>query len=89
MGSLSLDNAWLAFVAGLITSPHCLVMCGPIAFAFLSIKKTAPTLPFIPQLTYHFGRVISYTSLGFLLAEFSYFFLNFFQLSTLRLLPWH
>lgn len=88
MHLFSLDNAWLAFLAGLITSPHCLVMCGPIAFAFLAIKKNSPTLPFIPQLTYHLGRIFSYTLLGFLLAQFSYLFLNFFQLSTLRLLPW-
>lgn len=44
------------FLAGIMGSPHCLLMCGPIAVQFA--KKTAL------QNFYHFGRGLAYTAIG-------------------------
>src|SRR2546428_2381284 len=54
-----------AFLFGLISSFHCIGMCGPIALMLPvgrdnSIKKTFKIL------TYHIGRLTAYTTLGFL-----------------------
>jgi sulfite exporter TauE/SafE len=45
-----------AFTAGLIGSPHCAMMCGPLAFQFAQEKKSL--------FLYHSGRMISYSLIG-------------------------
>ncbi len=66
----------MLFVIGLITSVHCIAMCGginlsqcipqPSSTADVS-KSNRPLDFFIPALLYNTGRVISYTVIGFLL----------------------
>lgn len=57
-----------AFVAGLITSLHCVGMCGPLAHTVCAspcqagCAKQERTLT--PALTYHTARIVSYTVLG-------------------------
>lgn len=69
----------MLFVIGLITSVHCIAMCGGInlsqclprenvpnpAEQVHSAGRTPPALA--PALLYNLGRVISYTAIGFLL----------------------
>lgn len=60
----------MLFIIGLITSVHCLAMCGGINLSqSLSCKKAASgaensSSAFLPSLFYNLGRVISYTIIG-------------------------
>ena len=56
---------WTAFVLGLAGSFHCIGMCGPIAFV-LPINKTTTFHTLLQTFLYHFGRLISYSLIGFL-----------------------
>lgn len=64
----------MLFVIGLITSVHCIAMCGGINLS-QCIPQTAQGEPddvsklaaFRPALTYNMGRVLSYTAVGFTL----------------------
>ena len=54
---------YTAFIFGLISSLHCIGMCGPIALMLPvdqnnSAKKASQTL------TYHLGRLVAYSSIG-------------------------
>lgn len=54
-----------AFSMGLFGSPHCLGMCGGIVTAFgLSMQHVSDSKKNGLILTYHFGRLISYSLLG-------------------------
>lgn len=50
------------FVVGLLTSIHCIAMCGGINITQCSQYKNAK--PSIPSLLYNLGRVTSYTLIG-------------------------
>lgn len=61
----------MLFVIGLITSVHCIAMCGGINLS-QSIPKSEDEVQkglktFIPALFYNLGRVISYTVIGLIL----------------------
>lgn len=56
----------MLFVIGLITSVHCVAMCGGINLS-QSIVKDSRANAFKPVLLYNVGRVISYTLIGFVL----------------------
>lgn len=65
-----LDNASYAvlFVVGLLTSLHCVGMCGGIilsqSLSKEGIDKTSKIKTIIPAILYNLGRVVSYTILG-------------------------
>ena len=52
-----------ALFFGLISSLHCIGMCGPIAI-MLPIDKNNPAKKIIQIMMYHMGRLTSYASLG-------------------------
>lgn len=54
-----------AFGLGLVSSVHCIGMCGPIA---VLIKQKTPNSGIIPH--YHAGRILGYTFLGLLFGVF-------------------
>jgi sulfite exporter TauE/SafE len=55
----------LSFIAGLSGSGHCLGMCGGIVAALaVSHPNENTNLRFICNLSYHIGRIITYTLLG-------------------------
>ncbi|MGB0391547.1 MAG: sulfite exporter TauE/SafE family protein [Salibacteraceae bacterium] len=56
---------WAAISIGLVSSFHCLGMCGPIAFA-LPLNRSSKLSGFIGGLAYNFGRLTTYGTLGFL-----------------------
>ncbi|WAC14074.1 sulfite exporter TauE/SafE family protein [Dyadobacter pollutisoli] len=56
---------YLAFTMGLISSLHCVGMCGPIALA-LPVHKGSRLKQFSGLLLYNSGRALSYSSLGLL-----------------------
>lgn len=62
----------MLFVIGLLTSVHCIAMCGGINLSQCFPKNEAGEsgkkgAAFLPSILYNFGRVISYTLIGFLL----------------------
>ena len=58
-----IDGVATAFVAGLLTSPHCLAMCGPIGCAVLPMGKAGSGLT--PAIAgYHAARVAAYALFG-------------------------
>ncbi|MDR3051370.1 MAG: sulfite exporter TauE/SafE family protein, partial [Oscillospiraceae bacterium] len=63
----------MLFVIGLITSVHCVAMCGGINLSQCIPQGDAPAAKhsrfaaFAPPLLYNLGRVIAYTAIGFIL----------------------
>jgi len=65
-----------AIIFGLLGSFHCIGMCGPIAF-MLPVDRQKPIKTFFQILSYHFGRLLTYSLIGLLfgfLGKGFYFF---------------
>jgi hypothetical protein len=54
---------YTAFIFGLISSFHCIGMCGPIAL-MLPVDRTNQTKKVIQIFTYHIGRLSAYAVIG-------------------------
>jgi sulfite exporter TauE/SafE len=54
-----------AFIFGLISSLHCIGMCGPIAM-MLAVDRDNPIKKVTQIITYHLGRMSAYASIGLL-----------------------
>lgn len=54
---------YTALLFGLISSFHCIGMCGPIAM-MLPVDRNNPTKKVLQILLYHFGRLTAYGMLG-------------------------
>lgn len=52
-----------AFIFGLLSSLHCVGMCGPIAFA-LPVHAGSKTQKWAKIIAYHFGRLLTYAAIG-------------------------
>ena len=52
-----------AFFLGLISSLHCVGMCGPIAM-MLPVDRQNEAKKVTQIMTYHFGRLTAYASIG-------------------------
>jgi uncharacterized protein len=60
-----MTEIWLAFLAGVAGSVHCLGMCGGIVAALaMSDRTAAPVNRLLFQLLYNLGRIATYTLLG-------------------------
>lgn len=59
----------MLFVVGLLTSVHCITMCGGINLSqcLPTGEQTNGRSALLPSLKYNLGRVVSYTGVGFLL----------------------
>jgi uncharacterized protein len=56
----------IAFFIGLFGSLHCVGMCGPLAFAIPASQKGWAYIV-ADKFAYNLGRIISYTTIGFLI----------------------
>ena len=54
---------YTAFIFGLISSLHCIGMCGPIAM-MLPVDRDKPAKKVIQIITYHVGRLTAYGIIG-------------------------
>lgn len=54
---------YTAFIFGLISSLHCIGMCGPIAL-MLPVDHQNRTKKATQIITYHFGRLVAYGTIG-------------------------
>ena len=80
-------NAYTALIAGLITSVHCIAMCGPLSCAFTPTKAKDAN----PQLVltcYHLAKLLSYAIVGTLAGAFGSLAIRSVSSSLLNLLPW-
>lgn len=62
-----------AFFLGFAGSLHCFGMCGPIAFA-IAVDRNNYLKMISQNITYQFGRIISYTALGIFFGMIGYGF---------------
>lgn len=58
-----------AFIFGLLSSLHCVGMCGPIAFA-LPVHKGTASQKWCKILYYHLGRLTTYAVIGLIFGMF-------------------
>lgn len=80
-------NGATAFIAGLVTSVHCVAMCGPLSCAFSPTRQT--DAPVSVVLTgYHLGKLFAYTLIGALAGAFGSVVVNTVSDSWLNFLPW-
>lgn len=56
---------YAAFILGLLSSLHCIGMCGPIAM-IVPVDRNNPAKKMLQILTYHFGRISAYAAIGLL-----------------------
>ena len=54
-----------AFIFGLISSLHCIGMCGPIAM-MIPVERNNPSKKATQIFTYHLGRLSAYGTIGFI-----------------------
>lgn len=82
-------NAWMALLVGIITSPHCLIMCGPLAFSLLDPPQlTASHSYYKVHLVYHCARVFSFSLIGMLAGAIGFTLLFLMQKPAFQFFPW-
>ncbi|MGF1450178.1 MAG: sulfite exporter TauE/SafE family protein [Opitutales bacterium] len=76
-----------AFIAGLVTSLHCVGMCGPLACAFLPAPKEGSSVA-VTAGTYHAARVLAYGVIGAVAGGLGSIVVEQFSLTPVAFLPW-
>lgn len=84
---LSVYNAYTALIAGLVTSVHCVAMCGPLSCAF-SPTKANDADPMVVLTVYHLSKLLAYALVGALAGALGSVVVNLVGNSVLNLLPW-
>lgn len=59
---MAYSDLYSMFMLGLLSTGHCIGMCGPLVFAF-----PASTGRFLPHVLYHCGRTVTYVMIGFIM----------------------
>ncbi len=80
-------NAYTAMVAGLVTSVHCVAMCGPLSCAFTPTKANDAN-PQLVLTSYHLAKLLSYGIVGALAGAFGSVVIRSVESSWLNYLPW-
>ena len=80
-------NGYTAMIAGLVTSVHCVAMCGPLACAFTP-RRGDETSPQLVLTCYHLSKMLSYALVGGLAGAFGSVVLHYMEDSWLNYLPW-
>ena len=87
MEMAAVNSPAAAFVAGLITSLHCVGMCGPLACALMPVRRDQGD-PMAVSSVYHLSRLAGYAVLGGLAGGLGQAPLNWLGNDVLRWLPW-
>ncbi|MDZ4288690.1 MAG: sulfite exporter TauE/SafE family protein [Prosthecobacter sp.] len=82
-----IDTTAAAFMAGMVTSLHCVGMCGPLSCSW-AISSRSGSAFFRDTSLYHLGRVIAYAFVGAAAGAIGTVPLRFFQHGAGLLLPW-
>lgn len=83
----SITSVTAAFAAGLITSLHCVGMCGPFA-CVLQPKPGSGGSALTRIISYHTARILAYGVIGALLGAVGYVVLDTFVGSGAAYFPW-
>lgn len=84
----AIDTSAAAFLAGLVTSVHCVGMCGPLSCSWAVSAKPGATNFMRDTGLYHAGRLVSYALVGSLAGMIGIMPLKFFQHGAGIVLPW-
>jgi sulfite exporter TauE/SafE len=87
MDMAAVNSPAAAFVAGLITSLHCVGMCGPLACALMPVRRDQGD-PMAVSSVYHLARIAGYAALGGLAGGLGQAPLHWLGSDVLRWLPW-
>lgn len=83
----SVYNGYTALLAGLVTSVHCVAMCGPLSCAFMPVREGEASPQFVLTV-YHIAKLFAYLIVGALAGAFGSVILGAVQNSWLNYLPW-
>lgn len=83
----SVYNGYTALLAGLLTSVHCVAMCGPLSCAFMPVRE-GDASPQLVLTIYHFAKLLAYLIVGALAGAFGSVVLGVVEDSWLNYLPW-
>jgi sulfite exporter TauE/SafE len=84
----AIDTSAAAFVAGLVTSIHCVGMCGPLSCSWAISSKSGAAGFMQATALYHGGRFLAYGVVGALAGMLGFLPLKWFQHGPGVLLPW-
>lgn len=82
----SIDTSAAAFIAGIVTSVHCVGMCGPLSCSWAISPKSGGFMR--NTALYHGGRMIAYGIVGAIAGAIGTMPLSFFQHGAGIVLPW-
>lgn len=82
-----INSSGTALLAGLITSLHCVGMCGPLACMVMPTTKKEGD-PLVVSTLYQAGRLAGYSVLGALAGSLGDFTAGFIKNEVIRWLPW-
>ncbi len=83
----SVYNGYTALIAGLVTSVHCLAMCGPLSCAFKPNGPEDSSLHLVLT-SYHLAKLFAYILVGTFSGVLGSVALGYVQNSRLNYLPW-
>jgi sulfite exporter TauE/SafE len=83
----AINSPAAAFIAGLVTSLHCVGMCGPLSCALLPVRGEQTDATTVST-AYHVSRLAGYAVLGAAAGAFGRTPLLWLSGSVLRWLPW-
>lgn len=83
----SIENGLLALGAGLLISPHCLAMCGPLSCSVLTGGQGS-AIQDRDRSLYHLGRILAYTTIGMLAGGLGLGVVSLFGLKPIQYFPW-
>lgn len=84
----AIDTSAAAFLAGLVTSVHCVAMCGPLSCSWAISSKPGASSFMRDTGLYHVGRLLSYAVVGAIAGMIGIMPLQFFQHGAGIVLPW-
>jgi len=84
----TIDTSAAAFLAGLVTSVHCIGMCGPLSCSWAVSSKPGASGFMRNTGLYHGGRLISYGIVGAIAGAAGFIPLSWFQHGAGIVLPW-
>lgn len=84
----NIDTSAAAFLAGLVTSVHCIGMCGPLSCSWAVSSKPGASGFLRDTSLYHSGRILAYGIVGAIAGTIGIMPLKWFQHGAGIVLPW-
>lgn len=84
----TIQNGLMAIVVGMLVSPHCVAMCGPLSCALLTGGNSHAVSSDWSRTCYHLGRILSYMLIGALAGLLGLGLVSAFGLRPVQYFPW-